>query len=82
MFSPGKKVDQVQMLQPEIRLEELFSEGDAARAIEEGKIEIKKVELGLRGKGKGVKIKEVPVKLPPTSIRAKYFSRLLALTEE
>ena len=78
----GEKVDQVQMLQPEIRLEELFSEGDAARAIEEGKIEIKKVELGLRGKGKGVKIKEVPVKLPPTSIRAKYFSRLLALTEE
>jgi superfamily II DNA or RNA helicase len=78
----GEKVDQVQMLQPEIRLEELFSEGDAARAIEEGKIEIKKVELGLRGKGKGAKVTEVPVRLPPTAIRAKYFSRLLALTEE
>ncbi|HEY3362041.1 MAG TPA: DEAD/DEAH box helicase [Methanosarcina sp.] len=80
----GEKVDQVQMLQPEIRLEELFSEGDAARAIEEGKIEIKKVELGSRGKGKGngAQVREIPVRLPPTSIRAKYFSRLLALTEE
>lgn len=80
----GEKVDQVQMLQPEIRLEELFSEGDAARAIEEGKIEIKKVELGSRGKGKGkgTQVTEIPVRLPPTAIRAKYFSRLLALTEE
>ncbi|AKB43530.1 DEAD/DEAH box helicase [Methanosarcina vacuolata] len=84
----GEKVDQVQMLQPEIRLEELFSEGDAARAIEEGKIEIKKVELGFQGKGKGkgnrkvAQFREIPVRLPPTSIRAKYFSRLLALTEE
>ncbi len=88
----GEKVDQVQMLQPEIRLEELFSEGDAARAIEEGKIEIKKVELGLqrngkgkgkgKGKGNGSQIREIPIRLPPTSIRVKYFSRLLALTEE
>jgi len=82
----GEKVDQVQMLQPEIRLEELFSEGDAARAIEEGKIEIKKVELGPQRKGKGnrkrAQVREIPVRLPPTSIRAKYFSRLLALTEE
>ena len=80
----GEKVDQVQMLQPEIRLEELFSEGDAARAIEEGKIEIKKVKLEpqRKGKRKGAKIRETPVRLPPTSIRAKYFSRLLALTEE
>ncbi|HET8688978.1 MAG TPA: DEAD/DEAH box helicase [Methanosarcina sp.] len=80
----GEKVDQVQMLQPEIRLEELFSEGDAVRAIEEGKIEIKKVELGSRGKGKGKgdQVREIPVRLPPTAIRAKYFSRLLALTEE
>ena len=79
----GEKVDQVQMLQPEIRLEELFSEGDAARAIEEGKIEINKVDLSAPGKGKGKgQIREVPVRLPPTALRAKYFSRLLALTEE
>lgn len=80
----GEKVDQVQMLQPEIRLEELFSEGDAARAIEEGKIEIKKVDFSTLGKskGKGAQIREVPVRLPPTAIRSKYFSRLLALTEE
>jgi superfamily II DNA or RNA helicase len=78
----GEKVDQVQMLQPEIRLEELFSEGDAARAIEEGKIEIKKVDMGSRSKGKSAQIREIPVRLPPTTIRAKYFSRLLALTEE
>ena len=80
----GEKVDQVQMLQPEIRLEELFSEGDAARAIEEGKIEIKKVELGPweNGKRKDSQVREIPVRLPPTAIRAKYFSRLLALTEE
>jgi superfamily II DNA or RNA helicase len=79
----GEKVDQVQMLQPEIRLEELFSEGDAARAIEEGKIEINKVDVSALGKGKGkTQIREVPVRLPPTAIRAKYFSRLLALTEE
>ena len=72
------------MLQPEIRLEELFSEGDAARAIEEGKIEINKVDLSTLGKGKGkdTQIREVPVRLPPTALRAKYFSRLLALTEE
>lgn len=79
----GEKVDQVQMLQPEIRLEELFSEGDAARAIEEGKIEISKVDFGPQKRGKGnVQVREVPVRLPPTAIRAKYFSRLLALTEE
>lgn len=82
----GEKVDQVQMLQPEIRLDELFSEGDAARAIEEGKIEINKVDFRTIGKGKGrgkvTQIREVPVRLPPTAIRSKYFSRLLALTEE
>jgi superfamily II DNA or RNA helicase len=79
----GEKVDQVQMLQPEIRLEELFSEGDAAKAIEEGKIEINKVDFSALGKGKGKgQIGEVPVRLPPTALRAKYFSRLLALTEE
>ncbi|AAM06273.1 TPA: DEAD/DEAH box helicase family protein [Methanosarcina acetivorans] len=85
----GEKVDQVQMLQPEIRLEELFSEGDAALAIEEGKIEISKVDLSNlkkgRGKGRGRKnaqAVEVPVRLPPTALRAKYFSRLLAITEE
>ena len=80
----GEKVDQVQMLQPEIRLEELFSEGDAALAIEEGKIEINKVDFSAIGKGKkkGAQVREVPVRLPPTTIRSKYFSRLLALTEE
>ncbi|KKH47457.1 DEAD/DEAH box helicase [Methanosarcina sp. 1.H.A.2.2] len=86
----GEKVDQVQMLQPEIRLEELFSEGDAARAIEEGKIEISKVDFSNfrkgkgkgKGKGKDVQAVEVPVRLPPTALRAKYFSRLLAITEE
>jgi hypothetical protein len=83
----GEKVDQVQMLQPEIRLEELFSEGDAALAIEEGKIEISKVDLShlKKGRGKGKKdaqAVEVPVRLPPTALRAKYFSRLLAITEE
>ncbi|WP_440947796.1 DEAD/DEAH box helicase [Methanosarcina sp. T3] len=83
----GEKVDQVQMLQPEIRLEELFSEGDAALAIEEGKIEISKVNLSnlkkRRGKGrKDAQAVEVPVRLPPTALRAKYFSRLLAITEE
>jgi superfamily II DNA or RNA helicase len=79
----GEKVDQVQMLQPEIRLEELFSEGDAARAIAEGKIEINKVDFSTpKGTGKERQIREVPVRLPPTAIRAKYFSRLLSLTEE
>lgn len=80
----GEKVDQVQMLQPEIRLEELFSEGDAARAIKEGKIEINKVDFSspVKGKRKGSEISEVPVRLPPTAIRARYFSRLLSLTEE
>ncbi|MCQ1536808.1 DEAD/DEAH box helicase [Methanosarcina sp. KYL-1] len=90
----GEKVDQIQMLQPEIRLEELFSEGDAARAIEEGKIEISKIDFRPRGKGdsrgkgkgtgegKEMQAREVPVRLPPTALRARYFSRLLALTEE
>ena len=80
----GEKVDQVQMLQPEIRLEELFSEGDAARAIAQGKIRISKVDLSALGKGKrkDAQIREVPVRLPPTALRVKYFSRLLSLTEE
>jgi superfamily II DNA or RNA helicase len=80
----GEKVDQVQMLQPEIRLEELFSEGDASRAIAQGKIRISKVDLSALGKGKrkDAQIREVPVRLPPTALRAKYFSRLLSLAEE
>lgn len=79
----GEKVDQVQMLQPEIRLEELFSEGDAARAIELGKIKINKVDFSaLKGKRKNAQLREMPVRLPPTALRVKYFSRLLALTEE
>lgn len=79
----GEKVDQVQMLQPEIRLEELFSEGDAARAIELGKIRINKVDFSaLKGKRKNAQLREMPVRLPPTALRVKYFSRLLALTEE
>ncbi len=104
----GEKVEQIQMLQPEIRLEELFSEGDAARAIREGKIELTKVDFGAgkrgiveekgrgkgreRGKGKekgrgrekaeGKGPVEVPVRLPPTALRARYYSRLLTLTEE
>jgi len=97
----GEKVEQIQMLQPEIRLEELFSEGDAARAIREGKIELKKIDFSAgkktkggkgegkgrgkgrgRGKAEGSGPVEVPVRLPPTALRAKYYSRLLALTEE
>jgi len=94
----GEKVEQIQMLQPEIRLEELFSEGDAARAIREGKIELKKIDFGAdkkgngggkgrekgrgRGKAEGTEPVEVPVRLPPTALRVRYYSRLLALTEE
>jgi superfamily II DNA or RNA helicase len=108
----GEKIDQIQMLHPEIRLEELFSEGDASRAIETGKIEILKLNFGPggktdgkgkskgkgRGKGRGkskgsgegkemqagkeVHVQEVPVRLPATALRARYFFRLLALTEE
>ena len=98
----GEKVEQIQMLQPEIRLEELFSEGDAARAIREGRIELKKIDFSAgkkgpggekrggkgggkgsgRGKSEGSELVEVPVRLPPTALRVRYYSRLLALTEE
>ena len=121
----GEKVDQLQMLHPEIRLEELFSEGDASRAIETGKIEILKLDFlprektdgnGKNSRGKGrrksrgkskrsgdgtelqagteiqaeketqaeteIQVQEVPVRLPATALRARYFFRLLALTEE
>jgi hypothetical protein len=70
------------MLQPEIRIEELFSEGDPSRVIEEGKIKINKIEFRAFGKGKDTQFKEMPVRLPPTALRAKYFSRLLSLIEE
>jgi superfamily II DNA or RNA helicase len=77
-----EKVNQIQMLQPEIRIEELFSEGDSSRVIEEGKIKINKIEFRALGKGKDTQFKETPVRLPPTALRAKYFSRLLSLIEE
>jgi len=59
----------------------VFSEGDAARAIELGKIKISKVDLSTLGKGKrkDAQLREMPVRLPPTALRVKYFSRLLAL---
>ncbi|MDD3043069.1 MAG: DEAD/DEAH box helicase [Methanosarcinaceae archaeon] len=77
----SRKIEQIQMLQPEIRLEELFSEGDATRALKAGKIKISKLEFGGPRNRKG-KPREIPVRLPPTALRARYFSALLSLTEE
>lgn len=81
----SRKIEQIQMLQPEIRLDELFSEGDATRALNAGKIKISRLEFGgshKRKGGKGGAPREIPVRLPSTALRARYFSGLLTLTEE
>jgi len=79
----NRKIEQIQMLQPEIKLEELFSEGDSSktiRALKSGKIKISKLDLISRKK-EGERPREIPVRLPPTTLRARYFSQLLGLTE-
>ncbi|MDD4332467.1 MAG: RNA helicase, partial [Methanosarcinaceae archaeon] len=79
----NRKIEQIQMLQPEIKLEELFSEGDSSktiRALKAGKIKISKLDLISRKK-EGERPREIPVRLPPTTLRARYFSQLLGLTE-
>ncbi len=39
----GKKLERIQMLQPENRIEELFTEGNTTEAIDSGRINISEI---------------------------------------
>ena len=73
-----KKVERIQMLQPENRIEELFTEGNTTEAINSRKIQISEINF----KGIVEKFQENSVQIPPTSLRAKYFCKLLSIVEK
>ncbi len=74
----GKNLERIQMLQPENRIEELFTEGDTTEAIDSGKINISEIDFG----GIVGEYYANSVEIPPTSLRARHFRRLLSLIEE
>ena len=73
-----KKIERIQMLQPENRSEELFTEGNTTEAITSGKIQISEINF----KDIVEKFQEESVQIPPTSLRAKYFYKLLSMVEK
>lgn len=73
-----KKIEQIQMLQPENRIEELFTEGNTTEAITSKKIEISEISF----KGIVEEFQENSVQIPPISLRAKYFCKLLLIIEK
>lgn len=73
-----KKIEQIQMLQPENRIEELFTEGNTTEAITSKKIEISEINF----KGIVEEFQENSVQIPPISLRAKYFCKLLSMIEK
>jgi len=74
----GKKLERIQMLQPENRIEELFTEGNTTEAIESGRINISEINFG----GIAGEYYANSVEIPPISLRARYFCRLLSMIEE
>ncbi len=73
-----KKLERIQMLQPENRIEELFTEGNTTEAIESGRINISEINFG----GIAGEYYANSVEIPPISLRARYFCRLLPMIEE
>jgi superfamily II DNA or RNA helicase len=73
-----KNIERIQRLQPENRIEELFTEGNTTEAINTGKIQIS--EINFKGIVEG--FQENSVQIPPTSLRVKHFCKLLSIIEE
>ncbi|MEW6621014.1 MAG: DEAD/DEAH box helicase [bacterium] len=74
-----KKLQRLQMLQPEYRIEELFTEDFTTEAIHTGKIDISEISF-IRGIVN--EFHENSVQIPPLSLRAKYFCKGLAILEQ
>jgi len=74
----GKNMEKAQMLRPESRVEELFTEGGDTRAVEEGKIVVSELSLSSTVDG----FEERSVQIPPTSLRARELYRLLSKANE
>ena len=88
----GEKVlERIQMLQPEDRIEQLFTEGETTEAIDTKKIEITEIngprdieitEVDFRSIVDEFQFQENSVQIPPISLRAKYFCKLLSEVEK
>lgn len=73
-----KTMNQIQMLHPEHRIEELFTEDNNIEAIESKKIRISEINF----KDTVDEFQENSVQIPPISLRASYFCNLLSTVEE
>lgn len=73
-----KNLERIQMLEPENRIEELFTEGNNIEAIVSNKIEI--TDINFNGLVDG--FEKNSVQIPPISLRTKYFSKLLSFIEK
>ena len=78
VFGEKTILEQIQMLQPENRIEQLFTEGNTTEAIDTKKIEVTEINF----KGTVNEFQENPVQIPPISLRAKYFCKLLSIIEK
>lgn len=74
----GNNLERIHMLQPENRIEEVFTEGNTTEAIESGKISISEIRFG----DLADKYYTNSVEIPPISLRVRYFCRLLSMIEE
>ncbi|RJO62936.1 MAG: DEAD/DEAH box helicase [Dehalococcoidia bacterium] len=74
----GNNIERIQMLQPENRIEELFTEDNATEAIATGKIRVSDINFGCNS-GEFAKS---TVEIPPISLRAKSFCKLLSIIEK
>ena len=68
-----KNIDKIQMLRPENRIEEVFTEGGNVEAISTGRINISEIDFREDTSG----LLKHSVQIPPISMKAKYFYRLL-----
>lgn len=73
-----KRIERIQMLQPENRIEELFTEGNSIEAINTEKIQISEINF----KGIVEEFQEKAVEIPPINLRVKYFYKLLLFVEK
>ena len=74
----GETLERIQMLQPEYRIEELFTEDNTSKAFETGKIHISEINFG----DTVGEFYTNSVEIPPTSMRVKYFCKLLSVVEK
>ena len=72
-----KAIERIQMLRPENRIEEWFTEGGNIEAVECGKIEVTQIDF----RRKEDRFLEKTVQIPPTDVRTKYFIKVLSIIE-